>query len=65
MDEKLITAGEVAERTGLPISWIYSKTEAGELPHRKLGRYVRFLPSEVNQWIEAQRRGPRVEVGGR
>jgi excisionase family DNA binding protein len=65
MDERLISPKELADRTGLPLSWVYTQVEAKKLPHRKLGRYVRFVPSEVNHWIESQRRGPRVEVGGR
>jgi excisionase family DNA binding protein len=64
MEERLLSPKELAERTGLPLSWIYTKAEANELPHRKLGRYVRFVPSEVSRWIEARRRGP-VEVSTR
>lgn len=56
MEEKFIGPREVAELTGLPISWIYSKSEAGVLPSFKVGRYVKFRPSEVVQWLEAQRR---------
>lgn len=65
MDERLISPKELAEKTGLPISWIYAKTESNALPHLKLGRYVRFVPSEVSRWFEAQHRGPRVEAGVR
>lgn len=56
-DDKLIGPRELADQTGLPVSWIYSKAEAGVLPHYKIGKYIRFRPSEVRTWLEAQRRG--------
>jgi excisionase family DNA binding protein len=56
-NEKLIGPGELSEQIGIPLSWIYAKAEAGILPHYKIGKYVRFRPSEVLAWIEAQRRG--------
>ena len=62
MDEVLIGVQELSRRTGLPTSWIYAKAEAAELPHLKIGRYVRFRPSEVTAWLEGQRRGPRVQA---
>jgi excisionase family DNA binding protein len=65
MDEVLIGVQELSRRYGLPTSWIYAKAEAQQIPHLKIGKYVRFRPSEVSAWIEAQRRGPRVEVAAR
>ncbi len=56
-NEKLIGPGELSDQTGLPLSWIYAKAEAGVLPHYKIGKYVKFRPSEVRMWLEAQRRG--------
>ena len=57
--EKLWGVAELAERTGLPRSWIYSKAEDGTLPHLKVGRHLRFVPSEIARWLEGRRRGPR------
>lgn len=55
----LRTVPEVALRLGVPVSWVYAKVEAGELPHIKLGRYVRFDEAEVLRYLDAQRRGPQ------
>ncbi len=55
--ERLLTVKEVADMTGLPVSWIYSKAEDGTLPHFKLGKYLRFRVSEVTAWLETLRRG--------
>jgi excisionase family DNA binding protein len=47
--EKLISAREMADLLGVPISWIYQKTMMGQeaIPHFKIGKYVRFKPDEV------------------
>jgi len=59
MDEPLENVAELSKRTGMPASWIYSQCEAGALPHLKVGKYLRFIPSEVNAWFLERRRGPR------
>lgn len=56
---RLLTVQDLAHRLNLPVSWIYAKAEAHELPHRKLGRYLRFDPQEIERYLEAQRQGPR------
>ena len=57
--EKLVDIDEIAELTGLPVSWIYVNAAAKKMPCYKLGKYVKFRRSEVAAWIEAQRQGPR------
>jgi excisionase family DNA binding protein len=54
--ERLISVRELEERFGVPRSWVYEKVEAGALPHLKLGRHVRFVPAEIEAWLEQQRR---------
>ena len=64
MTEKLLTAAEVAELTGLNVPWILRKFENGQVPGFKLGdgrqAPVRFRLSEIEAWLDAQRRGPKV-----
>jgi predicted DNA-binding transcriptional regulator AlpA len=53
---KLVTADVIAEKLGVPVSWVMSRTrsrcpEAERIPCRRLGHYVRFLESEVDEWI--------------
>lgn len=55
--EKLLTINQLAEATGLPASWWYSRTATGRVPHLKLGRYVRFKLADVQRWLESHRRG--------
>ena len=58
-DNKLLTAAEVAEHLGLSPGTVLDWFEAGRLPGFKLGgRSVRFRQSELEVWLEGQRRGP-------
>ena len=56
-DESLLTVQDVALRFSVPVSWVYAQAEADKLPHRKLGRYLRFVPAEIEAYLSAQRRG--------
>lgn len=53
-DGYLLTADEVAEILRVPKSWVYS--HLSDLPTIRLGRYVRFKRSDVEQFLE--NRGP-------
>jgi excisionase family DNA binding protein len=50
-DDRLIDAHEVAERLGVPVSWVYAQTRAGHLPTVRLGRYYRYRPSTITSWL--------------
>jgi predicted DNA-binding transcriptional regulator AlpA len=57
MSEKIkySSAEQEADRLGVPLSWIYSRVRqqgAEKIPHRKAGKYLRFISSEVDQWLE-------------
>lgn len=43
MNDKLLTAEELAARWQVKVQWIYAKTRSGELPRVPLpGRYYRY-----------------------
>jgi Mn-containing catalase len=50
-----MTAAEVAERLGVPKSWVYKLSRAGRIPTVALGRYRRFREEAVAAWIEQSR----------
>jgi excisionase family DNA binding protein len=52
--EKLLTAGQLAERLALPESWVRSEERAGRIASVRLGKYVRFRLSDVERGL-AQR----------
>jgi excisionase family DNA binding protein len=62
LTDRLLTARELADFLGLSPSTVLDKWERGELPGFKLpGGAVRFRPSEIEEWLEGCRRGPRLE----
>lgn len=60
--EKLLTPEELAERLGVPLSWIYrhtapSRPAAQRLPSVRLDRHLRFRPSEIEAWLSKSAAG--------
>ena len=57
MYENPITIDELSERWKVKKSWIYARTrESGPdaLPRIKIGKYLRFDPDEVQEWLKKQ-----------
>lgn len=52
MTGRLLDAGEVAARLGVPKSWVLESARSGAIPHVRLGRYVRFDLDDVERWLE-------------
>ena len=50
-DEPMVGPDYVAVRLGVPKSWVYAKSEAGELPSYKIGWYRRFKWSEIQGYL--------------
>ena len=52
---QLVTVQEMASKLKVPVSWIYARTgrrSGDKIPHTRVGKYLRFKPQEVFQWIE-------------
>jgi hypothetical protein len=47
--EKLLKAGELAERLNFPESWIRNEERLGRIPSVRGGKYVRFRFRDVEQ----------------
>jgi excisionase family DNA binding protein len=50
---RLVDAAAVAERLGVPKSWVLESARSGAMPHVKLGHYVRFNEADVDEWLES------------
>jgi excisionase family DNA binding protein len=55
-DEKLMNIRQVADYLQLNQTTVYAWAQQGILPGYKLGRAWRFRPSEIEAWLEKQRR---------
>jgi excisionase family DNA binding protein len=54
---QLLTADEVASRLGVQPSWVSKAARANRIPHVCVGRYRRFRWTDIEAWLENQRRG--------
>ena len=62
-DSLLLSVQEVAKLLQVPISWVYDHTRprcGKPLPHIKLGKYLRFLPADITNYLEDARSVHRV-----
>ena len=53
--DRLMTAGELAEYLSVPRGSIYNMVYERRIPHIKLGRRVRFRRDEIDRWLEERR----------
>jgi len=52
----LVDAVQMANRLGVPPSWVRYETRAGRLPSVRIGRYVRYRPADVEAALAARGR---------
>ncbi len=55
---ELMTVSEIAAILKVPVSWVYERTRRRgieQLPHVRLGKYLRFSLPEIRTWLEKQR----------
>lgn len=56
--ERLIDAAAAAELLGVSKSWVIDQARRGRIPHVRLGRFVRFEPTQLRTWWVGRRHGP-------
>ncbi len=49
---ELLTISELASYLSIKVKTLYAKVEAGEIPHYRIGRLVRFRLDEIDAWLE-------------
>lgn len=54
--ERLLTVPELASYLQVPESWLYARTATNEIPHVRVGRYVRFRKAEIIEWLQGRDR---------
>lgn len=52
--DNLVNIKQMANILGVRVSWLYQRTAQGQeaIPHLKLGRYVRFEPEKVIDFLK-------------
>lgn len=61
MTKELLSVGDLSEYLNIKKSTIYRLVENGHLPHYKIGRLVRCKRSDLDAWLEKNRR-ERIET---
>lgn len=58
---QLVDIQEMARILGVNVNWLYQRTRLGPsaIPHYKVGRYVRFDPSRVLEFLANNSEGSR------
>jgi excisionase family DNA binding protein len=56
----LISVKELSAWIGLKPKTIYDWVETQRLPYRKLGSRVLFCPLEIQKWLNALQKGPKI-----
>jgi excisionase family DNA binding protein len=56
--EQLIDARAAGRMLGVPHTWVLAQARAGQIPHHRLGHYVRFRRSDLEEWLRETRMGP-------
>lgn len=55
--EPLLDPPAAAALLSVKPSWVYEAARDGRLPHLRIGRHIRFLRSDLEAWVIAQREG--------
>ena len=48
----LLTADQVAQLLGVPVSWVYEQSRRGRIPTVTLGRYRRYRLAAIEDWLQ-------------
>jgi excisionase family DNA binding protein len=59
VSDRLLDAKAVADRLGVPETWVRESARSGAMPCVRLGRYVRFDLADVERWLEECKRPGR------
>jgi excisionase family DNA binding protein len=56
-DLNLLTIDQLCRRLKLKKSYVYDLTYRKKIPFKRIGRFLRFDPKEIKEWIDAQTYG--------
>lgn len=59
---RLYTVSQAADFLHMSQTWVYERTRKHAIPHRKLGKYIRFTDSDLSEIIQMCSRGQRKEA---
>jgi excisionase family DNA binding protein len=54
----LIDAKAASQLLGVPYTWLLAQARANNIPHHRLGHYVRFDPNDLYEWLRETKSEP-------
>jgi excisionase family DNA binding protein len=60
--EPLLDAATAARLLSVRTSWVYEAVRAGLVPHLRIGRHIRFLRSDLEDWTLSRRVSGRFQL---
>jgi len=51
-EDTLFTVETLAEYLQVSKQWIYERVQFKEIPHIKVGKFLRFKKSEIDKWLD-------------
>ena len=51
-EDTLFTVETLGEYLQVSKQWIYERVQFKEIPYRKVGRFLRFRKSEIDEWLD-------------
>ena len=57
MSETLMTPQELCDKLRVQMSWVYDAAERGVLPAVRVGRRLRFRPSDIEKYLDGTATG--------
>ncbi|MEK7355627.1 MAG: helix-turn-helix domain-containing protein [Bdellovibrionota bacterium] len=61
MHSRLINVAEAAEQLGIASKTLYKWVESGQIPYVRIGRLIRFREADLEEWLEINLHGLRIE----
>jgi excisionase family DNA binding protein len=52
-----LTLGEAAKILHVSPAWLYKRVKKGEIPHRRIGRMIRFHRKDIDELMDAHKTG--------
>jgi excisionase family DNA binding protein len=56
LDEPLLTVERVARLLAVKPGWVYTAVRDGVFPHVKVGKHLRFIRRDIEEWIFEHRK---------
>jgi excisionase family DNA binding protein len=52
-----LTLGEAAKILHVSPAWLYKRIKKGKIPHRRIGRMIRFHRKDIDELMDAHKTG--------